>query len=73
MRTPVEMIALFHSASWYQPPTEGRPPHVNGANLAFCDNHVRFIPFRELWDSKTNGRAQWNYDHEPHPETWLGR
>ena len=71
---PVEMVALGHGGLWWKPPgTEIRFPHVTGANLAFCDGRVQFVQFSALWASNATARSQWNYDHEPHPETWQGR
>jgi prepilin-type N-terminal cleavage/methylation domain-containing protein/prepilin-type processing-associated H-X9-DG protein len=73
VNAPVDMVALYHSASWFRQSSEGPWPHRDGANLSFCDNHVLFIPFTELWSSNINSRARWNYDHDPHRETWQGR
>ena len=71
---PVDMVALCHSASWFAPlPREVPSPHLNGGNLSFCDNHVLFNSFTEMLSSNINSRARWNYDHDPHRETWQGR
>jgi prepilin-type processing-associated H-X9-DG protein len=44
--------------------------HNQGANILFCDGHVEY-------DKQTNWmkpieitRQRWNYDHQPHIQTW---
>jgi prepilin-type N-terminal cleavage/methylation domain-containing protein len=49
---------------------EMAPRHENGFNAVFCDVHVEYGR-QTAWMMKTDGaRRRWNYDHQPHPETW---
>jgi prepilin-type processing-associated H-X9-DG protein len=44
--------------------------HRRGANIVFVDGHVENNTQRG-WLSKTPAaRRRWNFDNEPHPETW---
>ena len=44
--------------------------HARGANLLFLDGHVEQRTQR-AWLAKTpEMRRRWNYDDQPHPETW---
>jgi prepilin-type N-terminal cleavage/methylation domain-containing protein/prepilin-type processing-associated H-X9-DG protein len=46
------------------------PRHNNGANAVFCDAHVEYGK-KIAWLRKIeSARQRWNYDHQPHPETW---
>jgi prepilin-type processing-associated H-X9-DG protein len=50
----------------------GLPPprHNLGANVVFCDGHVEYAK-QTAWLQKTDrARQRWNYDHQPHAETW---
>ena len=48
-----------------------KPRHNNGANAVFCDDHVEYGK-KTAWLLKTDrARQRWNFDHEPHPETWV--
>ena len=47
------------------------PRHNNGANGVFCDVHVEYGK-KTAWLQKTErARQRWNFDHQPHPETWV--
>jgi prepilin-type N-terminal cleavage/methylation domain-containing protein/prepilin-type processing-associated H-X9-DG protein len=46
--------------------------HGKKYNLLFCDGHVSAIDPVVLFNP-TNTASMWNYDHEPHPETWGSR
>jgi prepilin-type N-terminal cleavage/methylation domain-containing protein/prepilin-type processing-associated H-X9-DG protein len=52
--------------------TEVAPPHGQGYNILFCDGHV-------VWEKRSHylyppwSAANWNCDHQPHPETWAPR
>lgn len=46
------------------------PRHNNGFNAVFCDNHVEYGK-NTAWLQRTDrARRRWNYDNQPHPETW---
>ena len=47
------------------------PRHNNGANAVFCDVHVEYGK-KTAWLRKADGpRQRWNFDHQPHQETWI--
>ncbi len=46
--------------------------HGSKYNQLFCDGHVAAFDPMILFNP-TNMAAQWNRDHEPHPETWISR
>jgi len=53
------------------------PLHPGGENAAFCDGHVESeksagIPRQSGGQFKPDvaHARRWNYDHQPHPETW---
>ena len=54
-------------ASAFDPNRHGRK-----YNQLFCDGHVSAINPMVLFNP-TNAASMWNYDHEPHPETWRSR
>jgi prepilin-type N-terminal cleavage/methylation domain-containing protein/prepilin-type processing-associated H-X9-DG protein len=43
--------------------------HGQDYNMLFCDGHVSGMKPMLLF-SLTNNAILWNYDHQPHPETW---
>lgn len=44
--------------------------HNRGANIVFVDGHLE-NKTQKQWLAKTpDARRRWNYDNEPHPETW---
>jgi prepilin-type N-terminal cleavage/methylation domain-containing protein/prepilin-type processing-associated H-X9-DG protein len=48
---------------------ETPPPHARGYNIAFCDGHVAWVKRSDyLYPPRT--AANWNCDHQPHPEAW---
>jgi prepilin-type processing-associated H-X9-DG protein len=47
------------------------PQHGKNYNFACCDGHVEGMPPSMLLNP-TNCAFRWNYDHQPHPETWGG-
>jgi len=49
---------------WYTPSRHGR--HYN---VVFCDGHVSGVKPAVLFNP-TNSAPQWNYDNQPHLETW---
>ena len=84
VKVPADMIALSdykrtsggadHDADDLYPVNllAGLPPprHNLGDNVAFCDGHVEYAK-QVVWLQKTErARQRWNYDHDPHPETW---
>jgi prepilin-type N-terminal cleavage/methylation domain-containing protein/prepilin-type processing-associated H-X9-DG protein len=51
--------------------------HPQGPNVLFCDGHIESgSSIFELWvghnpaTADTAAASRWNYDHQPHPETW---
>ena len=46
--------------------------HGKTYNQVFCDGHVSAMSPLILFNP-TNTASMWNYDHEPHPETWSSR
>lgn len=51
-------------------PTDGPYRHRGRVNSAFCDSHCESNPGTKLYARTETARRRWNYDHEPHPETW---
>src|SRR5258705_98616 len=49
-----------------------RQSHTHGdfANTLSCDGHVEFGKREALYRATELARKRWNYDNEPHPETW---
>jgi prepilin-type processing-associated H-X9-DG protein len=44
--------------------------HSGGGNVAFCDGHVEYGK-QTIWMKPSDvARKRWNYDNQPHPETW---
>ena len=60
-----------------QDPVTSAPFHPGGENAAFCDGHVESessagIPQWSYGGFKPDAAhaRRWNYDNEPHPESW---
>ena len=58
-------------------PRTGAPLHQGGENAAFCDGHVESENSDKIrqWSSSmfkadVAHARRWNYDNQPHPETW---
>lgn len=48
---------------------EANPPHSQGYNLLFADEHVDLVKRRDyLYPPRAANN--WNRDHQPHPEMW---
>ena len=45
--------------------------HGKNYNQLFCDGHISTMSPWVLFNL-TNTAAMWNYDHQPHPESWPG-
>ena len=43
--------------------------HGKKYNQLFCDGHISAMSPWVIFNP-TNSAAMWNYDHQPHPETW---
>ena len=43
--------------------------HGKGFNFLYCDGHVA-LDNRTYFLNRTNSWQNWNYDHQPHKETW---
>jgi prepilin-type N-terminal cleavage/methylation domain-containing protein/prepilin-type processing-associated H-X9-DG protein len=46
------------------------PRHGKLYNAFFCDGHIAGLK-PDLVFNLTNSAAEWNYDHQPHSETWI--
>lgn len=46
------------------------PSHWPGLNSVFCDGHVEFNRVVRLFERTETARRRWNFDNQPHPETW---
>jgi type II secretory pathway pseudopilin PulG len=44
--------------------------HGTFLNVAFCDQHVETVAGSKLFERSDEARRKFNYDHNPHPETW---
>lgn len=53
-------------------PTSTQPylSHSPGMNGVFSDGHVEFNLITRLFARTDHARRRWNFDNEPHPETW---
>ena len=47
-----------------------RPIHAARMNSVFCDGHLEFNRAVPLFERTESARRRWNFDDEPHPETW---
>src|SRR5579859_5798956 len=47
--------------------------HAGGANASFCDGHVEYAKTNRWTAPIDEVRRRWNYDHQPHRETWRER
>jgi prepilin-type N-terminal cleavage/methylation domain-containing protein/prepilin-type processing-associated H-X9-DG protein len=54
----------FQNASFQKPPQHGK-----NFNVVFCDAHVQSIKISDLFKPAISA-VSWNYDHQPHRETW---
>jgi hypothetical protein len=59
---------LFCGIGERDPPFDPRR-HGKNYNQLFCDVHVSAMNPWVLFNP-TNTASMWNYDHEPHPESW---
>jgi len=44
--------------------------HSGGANVLFVDAHVEYGKYRNWVEHRDDVMRRWNYDNEPHPESW---
>jgi prepilin-type processing-associated H-X9-DG protein len=44
--------------------------HHEGANVVFCDGHVAFKKYTEIYAKNETSMRLWNRDNQPHRETW---
>jgi hypothetical protein len=58
---------------WILPPgfaeREAEPPHLQGYNVLFGDEHVSLVKRRDLLYPPRTAHS-WNRDNQPHPEAW---
>lgn len=66
---PPGLASLLRNYYYGSPPLPER--HGTNYNQLFCDGHVASMNPRILFNP-TNSAAIWNYDHQPHPELWVG-
>jgi type II secretory pathway pseudopilin PulG len=52
------------------PPGYNRFAHGTLLNVACCDQHVETVAGSKLFERSDEARKRFNYDHNPHPETW---
>jgi prepilin-type N-terminal cleavage/methylation domain-containing protein/prepilin-type processing-associated H-X9-DG protein len=73
---PAEMVALGDGGGGQISPPSGVPPdyhrfaHRTLLNMAFCDGHVETVDGYRFYEATNEARRRFNYDHQPHPETW---
>ena len=70
--SPADMVTYFE-ISWEVPSAPGFVSHRTGGNCSFSDGHVEYLRLSTLRTTNPAVRSRWNYDHQPHPETWKGR
>jgi prepilin-type processing-associated H-X9-DG protein len=84
VKVPSDMIAIgdvqFTGQVWCNVVGPQRKPvgtlihvpsrHGGGANMLFLDSHLEWQKQGRWTAENDTSRARWNYDHEPHPETW---
>ncbi len=70
--SPADMVSLF-DISWGVPSASWQYSHRTGGNWSFSDGHVEYLSLSTLRTTNPAVRSRWNYDHQPHPETWQGR
>jgi prepilin-type N-terminal cleavage/methylation domain-containing protein len=51
-------------------PNYHRFAHRNLLNMTFCDEHVETVQGYLFYAPNPEARCRFNYDHQPHPETW---
>ena len=72
----ISLSDLFKlTPAWAHTPWSGTEifyPHNknNAVNAVFLDGHVEMFTRRDFRNASTNFWRRWNYDNEPHPETW---
>jgi prepilin-type N-terminal cleavage/methylation domain-containing protein/prepilin-type processing-associated H-X9-DG protein len=54
----------FQNAAFQKPPQHGK-----NFNAVFCDAHVQSIKISDLFKPAISA-VRWNYDHQPHRDTW---
>ena len=55
------------------PPGYDRFVHRKLLNVAFCDGHVDTVQGYRLLGRNETARRRFNFDHEPHEETWTDK
>ena len=64
----------FYGYDWIKcvlfPETTRPPRHGQKYNVLFCDAHVTAMDPLKLFNP-TNSAAEWNCDHQPHPDRWM--
>jgi prepilin-type N-terminal cleavage/methylation domain-containing protein/prepilin-type processing-associated H-X9-DG protein len=61
---------IFCSSPVLLDPYKLPPWHGSRCNVVFCDAHTETLDSANLFYNPTNSAIRWNYDHQPHPETW---
>jgi len=65
----IKMSPWSFSSHSYFGEREANPPHGRSYNVLFCDGHVVLVR-RSDYLYPPRSAAQWNCDHQPHPEAW---
>jgi prepilin-type processing-associated H-X9-DG protein len=62
-------------ASPYQYPEavrEEKRRHAARLVVSFCDGHTEPVKWFSFHEATEKGRRRWNFDNEPHRESWRG-
>ena len=70
--SPADMVS-HQEVWWWVSSNPGFYYHRTGGNCSFSDGHVEYLRLPTLRTTNPAVRSRWNYDHQPHPETWQGR
>ena len=67
-----EIAGNIRMTPWKLRYQELAPLHGKGYNILFCDGHIAFVK-REDYLYPPRTAANWNCDHQSHPEAWAPR
>jgi prepilin-type processing-associated H-X9-DG protein len=73
---PVDMAELGDGGGGQISPPSAVAPnyrrfaHRSLLNVTFCDGHAESVQGVPFYAPTTEARRRFNYDHQPHPETW---
>jgi prepilin-type N-terminal cleavage/methylation domain-containing protein/prepilin-type processing-associated H-X9-DG protein len=71
-RAPKSAYSPFNSTNWPNNTSrnEGIRRHGQSLNVIFCDGHAELQRGIKLFERNDTARRRFNFDNEPHPETW---